>query len=551
MQPELIADRYRVERAVGRGGMGIVWLCTDEILHRRVAVKQVGSLPGESPDETVRAMREARLGAALNHKNAVSIYDVVADGATTWLVMEYVPSHTLSQLIAAVGRLPPSRVAHIGAQVAAALSSAHALGIVHRDIKPGNILVGEDDVALISDFGIARGHQDVKLTQTGMVTGTPAFFSPELARGEEATFASDVWAFGITLYTATEGAPPYEPHSNPLAMLNHIASEPLPPPTHAGVMTGVIEDMLRFDPQRRSTMPDVVAALTRVTQQVGAAQDPHAGVDDGFGAAAVLEPSEQTSLIEPAVEPEYEQPVMLPAVASSWTDQPWAQPTPPTRRHHPVGRLATAALGLLVLVGAAALLWNLLGLGSTGSQSPTSLGASGATGTKSGRSHHHKGTGAPHTGSTTSGAPTTTPTTTASSGETSTQTSATTTSTPSTPLTTGTSHGPTKGSNGSGSATTPEDFARSYFDTVPGDLDAGWNLIAPSMQARLGRGSYDGFWGSVASVDVSNVFAVDSQTVQYQIVYTLTDGSQSSETKQLTLQRSGDSYAITSDTNVS
>ncbi|MEJ7755406.1 MAG: protein kinase [Nocardioidaceae bacterium] len=178
MESDIVAGRYRVVRAVGKGGMGTVWLGTDETLHRDVALKQVGSLPGESPDDTARAMREARLAAALNHQNAVSIFDVVEHEGSTWLVMEYVPSQTLSQLLAAEGRLSPKRVAHIGAQVAAALSSAHSTKIVHRDIKPGNILVGDNDMAKISDFGIARGDQDSKLTQTGMVSGTAAFFSP-------------------------------------------------------------------------------------------------------------------------------------------------------------------------------------------------------------------------------------------------------------------------------------------------------------------------------------------------------------------------------------
>lgn len=259
--PDSIAGRYVVVRAVGRGGMGTVWLCTDEILHRQVAVKQIGSLPGESPGDTARAMREARLAAALNHKNAVSVYDVVEYDGTTWLVMEYVPSQTLSQLIASVRRLPPTRVTHIGAQVAAALNSAHSLGIVHRDVKPGNILVGEDDQAKISDFGIARGHQDVHLTQTGMVTGTPAFFSPELARGEDPTFASDVWALGITLYTATEGAPPFETQSNPLAMLTAITRDPLPLPRHAGPLTPVLAGMLQPDASQRATMSETLTAL--------------------------------------------------------------------------------------------------------------------------------------------------------------------------------------------------------------------------------------------------------------------------------------------------
>ena len=225
MPPETIAGRYRVEREVGRGGMGSVWLCRDELLGRVVAVKQVGRLPGESTPDLARAMREARSSAALNHRNVVAVYDAIEEGDHIWLVMEYVPGRTLSQIVAADGPLPPERAAWIGAQVADGLAAAHARGTVHRDVKPGNILVTDDDVAKISDFGIARTHGDATLTQSGMVTGTPAYFSPELARGDEASPASDVWALGATLYAAVEGHGPYPDQPNALALLSTIAAE--------------------------------------------------------------------------------------------------------------------------------------------------------------------------------------------------------------------------------------------------------------------------------------------------------------------------------------
>jgi serine/threonine protein kinase len=139
--PETIAGRYRVERAVGRGGMGAVWLCTDEVLGRQVAVKQVGTMPGEDALDVPRAMREARSLAALNHRNVVSVYDAVEEGDHIWLVMEYVPGRSLSELLAQQGFLPPERAAWIGAQVADGLAAAHERGTIHRDVKPGNILV--------------------------------------------------------------------------------------------------------------------------------------------------------------------------------------------------------------------------------------------------------------------------------------------------------------------------------------------------------------------------------------------------------------------------
>ncbi|MBA2445723.1 MAG: protein kinase, partial [Nocardioidaceae bacterium] len=381
-QPDSIAGRYRVVRPIGRGGMGTVWLCTDETLHREVAIKEIGSLPGESPSDTARAMREARLTAALNHKNAVSIYDVVEHAGRTWLVMEYVPSQTLSQLLASAGRLPPDRVAHIGAQVAAALSTAHSRGIVHRDIKPGNILVGDEDVAMISDFGIARGHQDAHLTQTGLVTGTPAFFSPELARGEEPTYSSDVWALGITLYAATEGGPPYEYQSNPLAMLTAITQEPLPAPTHAGPLTAVLAGMLNTDTRQRLTMAQSLAALRRAEQETKATSSSDAPTV-AASPPATHEPRDQTSVIQAPVEPAYERSVPLPLLSSGQPLAHVSHQLPPPRSRSPFSRLAIAALALLVVVGAGALLWDTLGFGTEDGAGLTPSNPPSAAGPKS------------------------------------------------------------------------------------------------------------------------------------------------------------------------
>ena len=264
MPPETIAGRYRVDREVGRGGMGSVWLCQDELLGRTVAVKQVGHLPGESTSGLARALREARSSAALNHRNVVAVYDAIEEGDHLWLVMEYVAGRTLAEIMATDGPLAPERAAWIGAQVADGLAAAHELGTVHRDVKPGNILVTDGDLAKISDFGIARSHGDATLTQSGMVTGTPAYFSPELARGEEASPAADVWALGATLYAAVEGHPPYPTQHNALALLATIASERPPAPTRAGALTEPIGRMLDPDPRSRWAMADASHALHRI-----------------------------------------------------------------------------------------------------------------------------------------------------------------------------------------------------------------------------------------------------------------------------------------------
>src|SRR5262245_32905850 len=261
MSGELIGGRYELRRPVGQGGMGTVWLGTDQTLHRDVAVKRMGSLPGEDSAGTARAMREARSAAAMNHRNAVSVFDVVDHEEAPWLVMEYFPSRTLADIIREDGALPPDRAGHIAAQVADALADAHKLGIMHRDVKPGNILVGDGDHAKLSDFGIARAELDATLTQTGMMTGTPAYFAPELATGDDPTPASDVWALGATIYAAVEGDPPYGTQGNPLQLLSRIVQEPVPRPDNAGPLLPILGEMLSKDPRSRPTMHEAAEQL--------------------------------------------------------------------------------------------------------------------------------------------------------------------------------------------------------------------------------------------------------------------------------------------------
>ena len=266
MESQRIAGRYLVLRAIGRGGMGVVWLCRDEVLGREVAVKQIGGLPGEPEVETMRAMREARSAAALNHPNVVAVYDVVNHDGRPWLVMEYVDGQTLAEILAVEGRLPPQQVAGIGALLADALDRAHERGIVHRDVKPGNVLVDRSGRPKVSDFGIARGHGDDQLTQTGFVSGTPGYLSPELARGGDPDPASDVWALGATLYVAVEGQAPYESRSNPLALLREIATEPPRPMQHAGALAPAIAAMMDQDPARRWDMATAARRLGEISR---------------------------------------------------------------------------------------------------------------------------------------------------------------------------------------------------------------------------------------------------------------------------------------------
>ncbi|MSW64949.1 MAG: protein kinase [Actinobacteria bacterium] len=267
-----MAGRYRLDSRIAGGGMGAVWLATDERLGRQVAVKQVvlpvGVSPEAAAEQRARTMREGRIAARITHPHAISVYDVVDDGGSPWLVMEHLPSRSLAAVLSADGVLPVQQVAQIGAQLADALVATHAAGIVHRDVKPGNVLVGEGDrlegLVKITDFGISHATGDVRLTQTGMVTGTPAFLSPEVARGEEPGAAGDVWSLGATLFTALEGDPPFGSSGNSLEQLYRVAAGQFDPPVRSGALTPVLEWMLTPDPAGRPSMTEVRDALAAI-----------------------------------------------------------------------------------------------------------------------------------------------------------------------------------------------------------------------------------------------------------------------------------------------
>ena len=204
----MIAGRYSLDREIGRGGMGAVWLGRDEVLGRPVALKRIGLLPGADRTDLARAEREARLSARLNHPHVVSVFDFVvdADDDARWLVMEYVDGSTLAQLVRKKGRLSPDDAAPLLLQVADALVAAHAAGIVHRDVKPSNILVDPSGRVKLSDFGIARVTADPSLTQTGLVIGSPTYLAPEVATGGKGGEAGDVWSLGATLFYVLRAA---------------------------------------------------------------------------------------------------------------------------------------------------------------------------------------------------------------------------------------------------------------------------------------------------------------------------------------------------------
>ncbi|MFC9787560.1 serine/threonine-protein kinase [Rhodococcus sp. NPDC127528] len=273
----LVAGRYRLRSKLGGGGMGSVWLAHDTLLDREVAIKQVVSTAGltevAAQEIRARAMREGRIAARLSHDHAIAMYDVALEGGEPWLVMEYLPSRSLAQALNITEALPPLQVAQIGAQVADALAEAHAAGIVHRDIKPGNILIADRGRAAgtvkISDFGISRAKGDAQLTRAGVITGTPAYFAPEVARGDDPTEASDVFSLGATLYTATEGQPPFGIDDNTIALLHKVAKAEILRPVHSGDLTDVLLHLLEPDPARRPTMAQARDLLAQVAAGAG------------------------------------------------------------------------------------------------------------------------------------------------------------------------------------------------------------------------------------------------------------------------------------------
>jgi eukaryotic-like serine/threonine-protein kinase len=262
---ELIAGRYRLISRLGSGAMGVVWQARDEHLDRTVAIKQLvlPSMLSDLGTEQVnsRAMREGRITARVQHPHVVTVHDVVEHHGQPCLIMEYLPSRSLDTVLSIHRVLAPDIVAGIGSQIASALAAAHQAGIVHRDIKPGNVLLADDGTVKITDFGISHPVGDGTVTATGILAGTPAYLAPEVAQGDSGGFPSDVFSLGSTLYTALEGAPPFGLSDNPLALLQRVAAGEITPPRQSGPLTPLLLRLLERDPERRLTMQEVRETL--------------------------------------------------------------------------------------------------------------------------------------------------------------------------------------------------------------------------------------------------------------------------------------------------
>ena len=486
-QPTSIAGRYRVLREVGRGGMGSVWLAHDERLGREVAVKAVGRLPGQSVTDQARALREARSLAALNHPHVVGVYDAVAEDDHVWLVMEYVPGRTLAEVITEDGPLEPARAAAIGAQVADGLAAAHARSTVHRDVKPGNILVAEGDLAKISDFGIARTLGEETLTEHGMLTGTPTYFAPELARGQDPSPASDVWALGATLYAAVEGRPPYPGQPNALALLASIAEERPPAPVRAGPLTDPIGRMMDPDPATRWSMADAAHAL----HQQATANAPTATREDVPAAAPAPTPDPEPT------------PAPAPAPVPADDDR---------RRRGGLGLLLAGLLVLAVVIAGALFL-----LTDDGDEEPVASSSP---------------TSSPKPSRTKDPDPAPTATVTETATAEPSETAEPTTSAPTT-----SAPAPQAGGGAAG-------FVQDYYAVLPEDIDAGWSLLSDSYQAETTYGDYEAFWSTIDDVAVTSTRPAGPGAIDAELVYTQ-DGSTQSETRRVYYERSGGGYLIT------
>ncbi|MDV9172805.1 serine/threonine-protein kinase [Streptomyces sp. W16] len=250
----VIAGRYRLLSPLGEGGMGTVWRARDEVLQREVAVKEVrapaGLASGDVERMYARLEREAWAAARVANRNVVTVYDVAMEDGRPWIVMELVRGVSLADLLDAEGPLTPQRAAHIGAEVLAALRAAHDAGVLHRDVKPANVLMSNDGRVVLTDFGIAMVEGSSALTMTGEVIGSPEFLAPERALGRTPGPESDLWALGVLLYAAVEGHSPFR-QNTPLSTLRAIVDEELPTPRLAGPLTPVIEGLLRKDPAER------------------------------------------------------------------------------------------------------------------------------------------------------------------------------------------------------------------------------------------------------------------------------------------------------------
>ena len=527
----LLAGRYRVGECIGAGAMGVVWKAWDRRLARTVAVKQL-SAPRheEGADEAtvrlarIRAMREGRIAARVVHPRAIMVFDVVVDGTPAhapgpWIVMEYLPSRSLAAVLAERGPLAPTEVARIGAQIADALTAVHEAGIVHGDVKPGNVLLTDDGVAKLTDFGVSRATWDTSATGGGLVAGTPGYFAPEVARGGDPTPASDVFSLGATLYAAVENELVCGRLDNTLAVLHAMAEGRLRPATRAGVLGRPLSAMLRLEARHR---PDT--ALLRSALEARAAMAPAPVV--AAAPAVAPEPTEARTPV-PVPTTAAGGPPTAPAVGGgtggeddgeSWfplavgpavtTGAATAETPRPARRRRRV--LAVAAASAVVLAAG--------------------IGAAVAA---------VDGPGAAPTSTITAAPVTVTPTVALP-----TLPAAPTETVPpvaGAPLSPGS---PSTSAAADPDAPVSEDDVRrtvsAYYASLPANIPGAWALLSGDAQdASGGYGGYQRFWSGISSVSAGDV-QVDGTSARSVLEFVTTGGRTSRETYTFEVDRKDD-----------
>ncbi|GGK79761.1 serine/threonine-protein kinase [Ornithinimicrobium pekingense] len=549
----LVAGRYRLESVIATGGMGVVWKGWDERLERAVAVKQlrpaVGVPEAEAEVAKDRAMREARITGRLQHPNAVAVLDAVEHDGQPCLVMPFLESTTLSATLR--DDPPPTleRVLRIAAEVASALAAAHRLGIVHRDVKPGNILLTGDGAAHLSDFGISHALGDVTLTGTGWIHGTPAYLAPEVARGEAATFASDVFSLGATLYAALEGGPPFGTDPNAIALLHKVAAGQIPAPSRAGPLTGFLLQMLDTDPQARPDMDMVASVLADHTTYAGAVPvDAAAGTMTGAAVAGTGTGTTGTTDHQngPPTAPTSGATTSGATTSGAATQETstglssWfprdKEDRDGRRPRRPVLLAGAAVLVLLVVLGAGALLGDRVG-GSAqeAGQAPAPTAAADAS---------EDAVGSPRVLPTPAGeaapplAPTTDP---GRSEETEAEPSAEEEQQEPAPEAEpepapapqpepepepAPEPAPADAPEPTDRATALESAITGYYAMMPGGRAQAWDRMTADYQTNHAGGfeAYDRFWSAISDVAVSDVEATPPDRVVATLTYTFTDG---------------------------
>ncbi|WP_066938279.1 serine/threonine-protein kinase [Microtetraspora fusca] len=275
MGSKLLIDRYELTTMLGRGTMGTVWRAFDRTLGRDVAVKEIRQDPALGAEQRrelrERMIREGRAAARISHPSVATVYDAIEIDGSPWIIMELVEGRSLEQVIEDEGPLPPRLVAEVGYDLLDALRAAHAQGILHRDVKPSNVLITDSGRVVLTDFGIAKAEGDSALTKTGMVIGSPGYTAPERARGDHAGPESDLWSLGATLYFAVEGRPAYE-RASVAETLSALMTESADPPTQAGPLRPVLDGLLEKDHTLRLTSERAAAMLRTVADTpIGAA----------------------------------------------------------------------------------------------------------------------------------------------------------------------------------------------------------------------------------------------------------------------------------------